>query len=51
MVSNAVLLAQYNQVLGVDASEEDVCLINERKSLIVDAEITHFKTKEIKPYG
>ena len=41
-MSNAVLLAQHNQVVAVDISEERVALVNDRKSPIVDAELERF---------
>jgi UDPglucose 6-dehydrogenase len=41
-LSNAVLLAQYNQVSAVDISAERVELLNSRKSPIVDAELENF---------
>lgn len=41
-LSNAVLLAQHNDVVAVDIVEEKVELINNHKSPIVDAEIEDF---------
>jgi len=41
-LSNAVLLAQHNEVVAVDIIEEKVTLINSKKSPIVDAEIEDF---------
>lgn len=41
-LSNAVLLAQYNQVVAIDVIAEKVTLINNRKSPIVDDEIEFF---------
>ena len=41
-LSNAVLLAQHNQVTAVDISEERVALVNAGKSPIVDAELETF---------
>ena len=41
-VSNSVLLAQHNQVIGVDISKEKVKMLNERQSPIVDNELTDF---------
>ncbi len=38
-LSNAVLLAQHNEVFAVDIVEEKVKLINEKKSPISDVEI------------
>ena len=45
-LSNAVLLAQHNEVIGVDISQERVDALNARKSLIVDAEISEYLTKK-----
>lgn len=41
-MSNAVLLAQHNQVVAVDISEDRVALVNDRKSPIIDAELERF---------
>lgn len=41
-LSNAVLLAQHNEVTAVDLLEEKVALINDRQSPIEDAEICDF---------
>ena len=41
-LSNSVLLAQHNEVLGVDLSEDRVKLINDKKAPIVDAELSKF---------
>ncbi len=41
-LSNAILLAQNNEVWAVDIMEEKVALINAKKSPIVDAEIEDF---------
>lgn len=41
-LSNAVLLAQTNEVIGVDVSDERVALINAKKSPIVDSEISEY---------
>lgn len=43
-LSNAVLLAQHNEVVAVDVVEAKVNLINEKKSPIVDAEIEEYLT-------
>lgn len=41
-LSNAVLLAQHNEVVALDIVEEKVDLINEGKSPVVDSEIERF---------
>lgn len=41
-LSNAVLLAQHNEVIGVDISQERVDALNARKSPIIDAELSHY---------
>ncbi len=41
-LSNAVLLAQHNEVVAVDIIEEKVALINAKKSTVVDAEIEDY---------
>lgn len=41
-LSNAVLLAQHNEVLAVDVMPERVKMVNERKSPIVDSEIEEY---------
>ena len=41
-LSNAVLLAQYNEVIGVDISQERVDALNARKSPIIDAELSEY---------
>ncbi|CEG29105.1 nucleotide sugar dehydrogenase [Bacillus sp. B-jedd] len=47
-LSNAILLAQHNQVIALDILEEKVNMINNRKSPIVDNEIEEFlSTKEL----
>lgn len=43
-LSNAVLLAQHNEVIAVDIDERKVKLINQKKSPIVDKEIEEFLT-------
>lgn len=45
-LSNAVLLAQKNEVIALDIIEEKVNLINQKKSPIVDAEITEYLSKK-----
>ena len=47
-LSNAVLLAQHNEVVAVDIIQEKVDLINNKKSPIVDREIEEYlATKEL----
>ncbi|XJS10189.1 nucleotide sugar dehydrogenase [Aerococcaceae bacterium WGS1372] len=47
-LSNAILLAQYNQVRALELVQEKVDLINQRISPITDQEIQHFlSTKEL----
>ena len=41
-LSNAVLLAQYNEVVGVDISKERVDALNARKSPLIDAELSKY---------
>ncbi len=41
-LSNAVLLARHNRVVGVDISEECIDLINKRKSPIVDKDLSKY---------
>lgn len=41
-LSNAVLLAQHNEVIGVDVSQERVDALNAGKSPIVDAELSQY---------
>ncbi|OIJ22330.1 UDP-glucose 6-dehydrogenase [Anaerobacillus alkalidiazotrophicus] len=43
-LSNAVLLAQHNEVIAVDIDERKVEMINQKKSPIVDREIEEFLT-------
>lgn len=47
-LSNAILLAQHNEVIAVDIVQEKVDMINKKKSPIIDEEIEHFlETKEL----
>ncbi len=41
-LSNAVLLAQHNEVIGVDVSRECVDALNSRKSPIIDHELSQY---------
>ena len=41
-LSNAVLLAQHNEVIGVDISQERVDALNARKSPIIDPELSEY---------
>lgn len=41
-LSNAVLLAQHNQVVALDVSEDRVAQVNAGRSPIIDAEIEHY---------
>ena len=41
-LSNAVLLAQHNDVVGVDISKERVEALNARRSLIIDTELSDY---------
>jgi UDPglucose 6-dehydrogenase len=45
-LSNAVLLAQHNEVIGVDISQERVDALNARKSPIIDAELSEYMVKK-----
>ena len=45
-LSNAVLLAQHNEVIGVDISQERVDALNTRKSPIIDAELSEYLAKK-----
>lgn len=45
-LSNAVLLAQHNEVIGVDVSQERVDALNARQSPIIDAELSEYLTEK-----
>mgnify|MGYP000574601098 CR=1 FL=1 len=45
-MSNAVLLAKRNEVIGVDLDNNKVQLVNARKSPIVDDELSQFLNKQ-----
>jgi len=44
-LSNAVLLAQHNEVIGVDISQERVDALNTRQSPIIDVELSDYLAK------
>ena len=47
-LSNAVLLAQHNEVIGLDISQERLDVVNSGKSPIVDAELSEYlENKEL----
>ena len=51
-LSNAALLAQHNEVIGVDISQERVDALNARKSPIIDDELTEYlETKDLKLFA
>jgi UDPglucose 6-dehydrogenase len=45
-LSNSMLLAQHNKVIGVDISQERVDALNARKSPIIDNEIIDYLAKD-----
>ena len=45
-LSNAVLLAQYNQVIGVDINKDRVDAVNADRSPIVDAELSNYLSEK-----
>ena len=45
-LSNAVLLAQHNEVIGVDISQERVDELNARKSSIIDAALSQYLAEQ-----
>ena len=45
-LSNAILLAQSNEVIGIDTSEEKVRIINSGKSPVFDKEIEEYLSKK-----
>jgi UDPglucose 6-dehydrogenase len=51
-LSNAMLLAQHNEVIAVDITPEKINLLNDRISPIIDAEISAFlQSKELQFYA
>ncbi len=45
-LSNAALLAQHNEVIGIDLSKDRVSAVNARKSPIIDAELSEYLSKK-----
>jgi UDPglucose 6-dehydrogenase len=45
-LSNAVLLAQHNEVIGVDISQERVDALNARKSPIIDTQLSEYLSEK-----
>ena len=45
-LANAVLLAQHNEVVGVDVSDAIVDLLNSGKSPILDKELSEYLAKK-----
>ena len=45
-LSNAVLLAQHNEVIGVDISQDRVNALNQLRSPIIDAELSQYLTEK-----
>ena len=45
-LSNAVLLAQHNEVIGVDISQARVDAVSARKSPVIDAELSQYLVKK-----
>lgn len=45
-LSNAMLLSQHNEVVALDIDEQKIALLNNKKSPIVDTEISQFLTRD-----
>ena len=45
-LSNAMLLAQHNEVVALDIDEKKIALLNNKQSPIVDTEISEFLTRD-----
>lgn len=45
-LSNAMLLAQHNEVIALDIDEQKIALLKNKKSPIVDTEISEFLTRD-----
>ena len=45
-LSNAVLLAQHNEVIGVDINQDRVDAVNAKRSPFVDAEMSKYMAEE-----
>ena len=45
-LSNVMLLSQHNEVVALDIDEQKIALLNDKKSPIVDTEISEFLTRD-----
>ena len=50
-LSNAVLLAQHNEVIGVDISQERVDAVNAHKSSTIDAKLGAGSSRSFSEYA